>query len=240
LEITIKNYRCFPESSPVNFKVRSGFAAFVGVNNAGKSSLLKFFYEFRPLFQALATETSNWRMGLLGSGASNGFLSTFDPLEVFCNANEDDLVISVSLEPDERPQAVQGATVPSSINIVVARGSAKFSIGLENPNINFSQGVGVSGTSVFAPPYPTNHKAELGPYMRWFDELTRCLYIGPFRNAINAGTQQKYFDIQTGQAFIAPVGSDRRRSRLYLVPVSYTRTKKCTNFRTWVPGWRSS
>ena len=219
MELTIKNYRCFPESSPVNFKVRSGFAAFVGVNNAGKSSLLKFFYEFRPLFQALAGPMSNWQAGLQGNGASSGFLSTFDPLEVFCNANENDLVISVSLDPDERPQQAEAATVPSKVNIKVARGSSRFSIGIENPSINFSQGIGVNETSVFSAPYPTAHRAELAPYIRLFDELAKCLYIGPFRNAINAGTQQKYFDIQTGQAFVAQwqsikTGNSKRDSEI--------------------------
>ncbi len=34
--------------------MRDGFTAFVGVNNFGKSSLLKFFYEFRSLFTQIS------------------------------------------------------------------------------------------------------------------------------------------------------------------------------------------
>lgn len=43
VDLVLKNYRCFPSSCPARFSVRSGFTAFVGVNNSGKSSLLKFF-----------------------------------------------------------------------------------------------------------------------------------------------------------------------------------------------------
>jgi ABC-type cobalamin/Fe3+-siderophores transport system ATPase subunit len=35
------------------------------------------------------------------------------------------------------------------------------------------------------------------------ERLTPCIYIPAYRNAINAGAAQSYFDIQTGQAFIA-------------------------------------
>ncbi len=41
LEITIKNYRCFSDEKPARLVLRKGFPAFVGVNNSGKSSLLK-------------------------------------------------------------------------------------------------------------------------------------------------------------------------------------------------------
>lgn len=34
-------------------------------------------------------------------------------------------------------------------------------------------------------------------------ELRNTFYIGPFRNAINTGTNQAYYDIQVGQAFVA-------------------------------------
>jgi len=52
-ELTIKNYRCFPDSRHARIVVRDVFTAILGVNNSGKSSLLKFFYEFRYLFGRL-------------------------------------------------------------------------------------------------------------------------------------------------------------------------------------------
>ena len=55
VELTLKNYRCFSDENPVCISIRNGFTALVGVNNSGKSSLLRFFYEFRDLLAQLST-----------------------------------------------------------------------------------------------------------------------------------------------------------------------------------------
>jgi AAA15 family ATPase/GTPase len=52
-DITIKNYRCFHESDPLRIRIQPGFTALLGANNSGKSALLRFFYEFRNLFESL-------------------------------------------------------------------------------------------------------------------------------------------------------------------------------------------
>lgn len=50
IDLTIGNYRCFSNSSPVSFSLESGrSAALIGKNNVGKSALMRFFYEFREL-----------------------------------------------------------------------------------------------------------------------------------------------------------------------------------------------
>ena len=66
IELAIRNYRCFPDSRPARIAFRKGFTAFVGVNNSGKSSLLKFFYEFRSLFSLLSGATGNLSGALAG------------------------------------------------------------------------------------------------------------------------------------------------------------------------------
>ena len=54
IELTLRNYRCFPDTRPMRISLGGGLTAFfIGVNNSGKSSLLKFFYEFRDLFNLL-------------------------------------------------------------------------------------------------------------------------------------------------------------------------------------------
>src|SRR5256885_1292987 len=55
IELTIKNYRCFSDEKPARISIRPGFTAFLGINNSGKSSLLRFFYEFRDLFSKLSS-----------------------------------------------------------------------------------------------------------------------------------------------------------------------------------------
>lgn len=50
MKIEIKNYRCIPDSNPLRLDFDLGQTiAFVGPNNSGKSAVLGFFYEFRPL-----------------------------------------------------------------------------------------------------------------------------------------------------------------------------------------------
>src|SRR5437868_2290009 len=87
LGITLKNYRCFPDDCPASIQLEKGFTALVGSNNSGKSSLLKFFWEFRPLLQNLAN--TNALMSCLQGGQNPlNFPATIrDPAEVFCNQN---------------------------------------------------------------------------------------------------------------------------------------------------------
>ena len=53
ISVTLKNYRCFTDIRPATMDFGSGFTAFVGPNNSGKSAYLKFFYEFHNLWQNL-------------------------------------------------------------------------------------------------------------------------------------------------------------------------------------------
>lgn len=53
-EITIKNYRCFTDEHPAVFELDECFTAIIGPNNSGKSSLLRMFYELRPLWSSLS------------------------------------------------------------------------------------------------------------------------------------------------------------------------------------------
>jgi AAA15 family ATPase/GTPase len=94
VSLTIKNYRCFADSNPAHFVVRNGLMSFVGVNNIGKTSILRFFYEFRTLFTSnfIATTISNNCFQFIPS--YQGMLS---PDELFCNKNNRDLEIELEL-----------------------------------------------------------------------------------------------------------------------------------------------
>ena len=54
IDLTVKNYRCFPHESPMRIRLESGFVALVGPNNSGKSAVLRFFFHFRDLFRRIA------------------------------------------------------------------------------------------------------------------------------------------------------------------------------------------
>ena len=47
--ITIKNYRNIPFNNPITMEINGGITFILGVNNIGKSNLLKFFYEFNGI-----------------------------------------------------------------------------------------------------------------------------------------------------------------------------------------------
>src|SRR6266566_645883 len=59
IDVTLKNYRCFSDERPARFAIRKGFTAFVGANNSGKSTLVRFLYEFRNLFTNLIGQLPN-------------------------------------------------------------------------------------------------------------------------------------------------------------------------------------
>lgn len=48
IKIQIRNYRSIPYNNPIEFEVGEGITMITGINNIGKSNLLKLFYEFRP------------------------------------------------------------------------------------------------------------------------------------------------------------------------------------------------
>src|SRR6267143_5101234 len=98
IEITLKNYRCFPDSNPARITLREGFTSFVGVNNAGKSSLLKFFYELRPLFQFWTPNNHMLLQVLRGQPQRlRPRADRFRPGGIFSNTNTRDMEIEIKL-----------------------------------------------------------------------------------------------------------------------------------------------
>lgn len=97
LDLTLLNYRCFPDSNPARLSIRSGVTALVGANNSGKSTLLKFFYEFRGLFDSVLN--TNALAGALGGRAQpfNVASTVRDQREVFYDGNQRDLGIHIAL-----------------------------------------------------------------------------------------------------------------------------------------------
>jgi predicted ATPase len=201
IDLTIKNYRCFPDTKPLHFEIRDGFTAFVGINNSGKSSILKFFYEFRHLLAALAD--ANSLITLLRGGAIT-FVpgqNVKDVRELFSDSNERDLTIEfgfpgASSQAPWQPSSVSVTVMrerntASNINFVAGGQQYKSDASCSYLNLNFlvhfpSQGVGVDFTR----------------FSSTMTQLTNGLYIGAFRNAINTGSHENYFDISVGEGFI--------------------------------------
>lgn len=210
VEITIKNYRCFPDSSPAKILLQEGFTSFVGVNNSGKSTVLKFFYEFRNLFELLSNHANIFNT-LNGEHIEFKFSpSISDVDEIFCNANNRDLEIQMRYmdTTEENEQNVE--LIPNRFDIIIKRGThaCTSKIYLAEGELKFepieSHGdVNLRETTLCFKGRP---KAELSEISQIFKTLSEVVYIGPFRNVINAMPGEDYYDIQVGNHLIRQWG----------------------------------
>ena len=194
VEFRIKNYRCFGDE-PTVFRVRDGFTALVGTNNSGKSSLLRFLYEFRPLFNAFPP---------VGASASlNNAIFGSNPWNWFPNVLQGERFVRA------------GSSQAVEIQIIVKDGpGGRFSYNGEQVTVSTeyslnSQTVVPRFSTQTVPDLTKIHDAAaqlndafFKPLLAVTEILKSTMYIGPFRNAIHIGANENYYDIQTGSAFI--------------------------------------
>lgn len=196
IEITVNNFRCFSYENPIHFPLKKGIQAFVGVNNSGKSSLLRMFYELRPIFQSLIPTNQNFSGEAMSYGNYGLVPQVKDIEELFCNRNERDAVIGFDLYLDQNHSSKQ------RFEIVLVRGGnswqGRFYVGNERAKSIVQTHEGRLPTRLGAgdPAFDSQLLRDLQA------RLTNMLYLGPFRNSINIGGMQNYYDIQTGQQFI--------------------------------------
>jgi hypothetical protein len=198
VEVTVRNYRCFSDT-PVRFALKKGLQAFVGVNNSGKSCLLRLFYELRPVFGTL---TNPWSTLASQNQGYTAMPMVKDPSEIFHDRNDRDITIGFEMNPPP----VGAVPVPSRLDIVIGRNTNQLSAKL------YAGGVLVPTTDVSVrnegPDNLVVHRPDqgdivaLGPVAELGNILYKMLYLGPFRNAVNVGGSGDYYDIQIGQPFI--------------------------------------
>jgi len=203
--LTVKNYRCFPENKPVHISMINGFTSFVGVNNSGKSSLLKMFYELRNLFSAISGNKNEF-MEALRNPDGRPFspeASIQDINEIFCNENSHDISLEIKLNADLNNKQTEGV-LPEKIVFTIIRGRNIYmpKIFLTNKQsldikANDSLHVVTNNYIKFE-----DQLIDMRAYFLIFDALSKIVYIGPFRNAVNIGAKDNYYDMTIGQKFI--------------------------------------
>jgi AAA domain, putative AbiEii toxin, Type IV TA system len=101
-------------------------------------------------------------------------------------------------------EPIDGAEVPSRFEIVVHRATYNWSTRIYRNGILVPwQGSGLMGNNVlFRHGSPSAPIVTIAPVLELFPVLSRILYLGPFRNAVNVGGSGDYYDIQIGQPFI--------------------------------------
>ena len=205
INITLANYRCFSSDSPAVFTIGSGFSAFVGVNNSGKTSLLKFFYEFRGLFSRLS-DKSALAESLRGKPIVFP-VSVQSHSDVFNVANANDIRILISINV---PEAVcelhdsfnidlQTHFVASGIEVNIPRDKNTFTTRL------MFDGASANGGTLQDLEYRQEGVLPvfIGHLHIALSSLESTFYIGAFRNALNVDAAgQNHFDMQIGKQFI--------------------------------------
>ncbi|REC97508.1 putative ATP-dependent endonuclease of OLD family [Microbacterium sp. AG157] len=224
--LKFRNYRSFTDGT-VELPVDQQFLALVGVNNSGKSSLLRTLYELRAPLSALTGMFT-------GSSELNKLLRGY-PLEH----------ARVRLEPGEHltPDGLGDAVNPE-VTIVFDRersasselireltfeiqgtqvALARIAIGHGRevtcrPGLNVqSYSGGMTGNLIHIDDQSSSIEVdwnEIHNDIRW---LVGNFYVGPFRNAINTAGNS-YYDLQIGKDFIATFnqylnGDDYRQNK---------------------------
>jgi ABC-type cobalamin/Fe3+-siderophores transport system ATPase subunit len=192
--IRLKNYRCFTDENPAEFSVSRGITALVGANNSGKSAILRSFFEFRDLYQRLSG--SGQLLNYLQQPQGFNFAGLADMSEVFHNRNNRDIRIEV--EPDSPIGTVTRFTLH------VARGTSSAQLTLSNSSGPISgNALIVSGDNlVHVVNDAHTDVAPIAPIQELFATLGNTSFLPAFRNAINIGSHDNYFDMRTGQAFV--------------------------------------
>ena len=206
IDWTLKDYRCFPDSHPARLAIRKGMTAFVGPNNSGKSALLRFFYEFRDLFLRISEPSGSLLDALRGNRTRFNLQGIADISEVFSNETPRDLRLEIDASPEDGDGS--GTSAPlSRVVFEVPRGQNVFTVReLRTPATAFQPAGNISWAQLADGAfYLTRDGAEvawLKPLFAALRPLARTTYIGAFRNAINVGGNQSYFDIQVGEQFL--------------------------------------
>jgi predicted ATPase len=129
----ISNYRCFPDHHPATIELSDGETAFVGVNNAGKSTLMRFFYEFRPLFAVLASSREDLRAALVGKRINFQRIDFSEHIEnLFHNSNDKPITVTIKVDLQSYTSQARSAqmglsetVVPKALEIEVERSSSE-------------------------------------------------------------------------------------------------------------------
>jgi predicted ATPase len=202
VDLVLRNYRCFPDSSPARFTVQRGFTSFVGANNSGKSSLLRFFFEFRTFLESLSGPTDQLMQALRGGQSSVGLGSNVaDYTEVFSNDNSRPMQIEIGVP------ASTDADSATKITVELVRSDNLFRVtelhnrgGAVPPGPDYQFRTANDGLWLITG--RGERIVKMDSIFASIRMLASTVYLGSFRNAINIGGASDYFDIPVGEQFL--------------------------------------
>lgn len=178
IAITLFSYRCFHGEAPVKLLLEPGKTiALIGRNNSGKSTLMRFFYEFRYVL-------TNYQSG--GWADTDGTKKIANPTEVNLNGFGNRYGIGDVL--DIYPNRDPAKSVKFSITTPTI--SCEFEISKLSPQHAHV----LQKTITDVPNIVENIDVT--------KQLQNTMYIGAHRNLVNEGAGGgTYFDLSVGSAF---------------------------------------
>jgi AAA15 family ATPase/GTPase len=199
--ITLKNYRCFDDSHPLQICVRPGFTALVGPNNAGKSTFLKLFYELRDVFNSVCT-LENFSHFAKNNSVPANYRGVEHPSEIFCDKNDRDMTIIIDFH-------ITHLDFINKVQINIERNNyremkASLFIGFYNYIVTGFTAVPNRGNQTWTTFFENDSKTtevNFKPLLDLKNFFEHIVFIGAFRNAITEGSGN-YFDLPIGTAFI--------------------------------------
>ena len=179
IKIKLTHYRCFHESVPVEFSLEAGKTiALVGKNNAGKSALMRFFYEFKNALSNFSVSGwSNdgggpWRANFNSSTEMGMRYGLSDLLDIYPNRDSS-----------------------KSVRVCLSRLGHAHELEVYRPNPEQS-GHTLQRAITWDQDYPDSIQESS-------QILRDVLYFGAHRNLVNEGAGGgSYFDLSVGTAFI--------------------------------------
>ena len=178
IDVTLTHYRCFQDTAPVKFSLEPGKTiALVGINNAGKSALMRFFYELKQVL--INYGSGSWTSKNLAEGW------TTKP-----NPSDPAFGVRYGLGDHLDLYPNRDASIPLRFAIGYLGDVCEFEIS-EHP-INHPHGL--TKNFFFA--------SQLGSNLDIIHQLQNTLYFGAHRNLVNDGAGGgTYFDLSVGTAF---------------------------------------
>ncbi|MBC8401887.1 MAG: AAA family ATPase [Candidatus Marinimicrobia bacterium] len=210
IELVIKNYRCFPDKHPLKINIKNEFIAFVGCNNSGKSSVLKFFHEFRTLFSNFSGD-SGWST-VIGSqgGAFSDYNSVKDKNEIFTNTNNRDLIIELRIRKLRNKISYENTLIqPDKIILTFKRDTTRYFSSL------FAQGneielIKSTVTKEEDAIFSTNAlRIDVSDFREVFKRLANNIYIAAYRNLLSVSSETVYYDINIGMDVVKRWKTDK-------------------------------
>lgn len=152
-------------------------------------------YELNDVFKRLIDRNA-FKATLMQRQQFNLPPGVIDATQFFSNKNSRDMTITVTVEA---PDKIEGVRTAKTLVITLFRVPKNYQIHLQGvgdlppAHTNFNE------DRLFVRGTPVLHCQALFEACKYLSSTT---FIGPFRNAINIGGSESYYDIQIGQTFV--------------------------------------